>query len=190
MAHLSDMACCHRAGQQTTATNWALLVLLKHQQTRTEVLQGQGTWASDLYISKVKCLLLLLAASGSLQTTYLHLRNSYLVLQTHQQFTLTQKNGLLSSKETMKKIIFFILFCQMSVKAFSERGLLNLFPCHIIYTAAIPERKQNKTWCTNANKSGFGPTCLNQKPASSSTGSGAETQSQIVPKISERLTFG
>lgn len=80
----------------------AFLMLLKHQQTRAEVLQGQGTWASDLHISRAKCLLVLLAASGSLQTIYLHLRNSYLVQQTHQQFTLTQKSGLLSSEETMK----------------------------------------------------------------------------------------
>lgn len=85
---------------------------------KQEVLQGQGTWASDLHISKAKCLLLLLAASGSLQTIYLHLRNSYLVLQTHQQVTLTQKNGLLSSEETMKKLSFSFFFAKCPLKLF------------------------------------------------------------------------
>lgn len=99
------------------APNWGLSPATETA-TRTEVLQGQGIWASDLHISKAKCLLLLLAASGSLQTIYLHLRNSYLVLQIHQQFTLTQKNGLLSSEETMKKSSF---------SYFSAKCLLKLF---------------------------------------------------------------
>lgn len=110
---------------------------------KQEVLQGQGTWASDLHISKAKCLLLLLAASGSLQTTYLHLRNSYLVLQTHQRFTLTQKNSLVRSEETMKKSSFSYFFCQMSVKAFLK-GVYLIFS-HVTLYIQLLFQKENKT---------------------------------------------
>lgn len=118
-------------------------MLLKHEQTRTEVLQGQGTCATDVHISRAKCLPLLLAASGSLQTIYLHLRNNYLVEQTHEQFTLTQKSGLVSSEETMKKIIFFLLFCQMSVKAFLK-GVYLIFSRITLYIYSCYSRNKTK----------------------------------------------
>lgn len=96
-------SCCH-----FTAGRRALL--LQHSLTQTqlklrplawtinkqEVQKSfrKGAWTSNLHISSTKRLFLLLAASGGLQSVYLHLGNTHLSLQAHQQFTLTQKQWL------------------------------------------------------------------------------------------------
>lgn len=106
------MACCYSVGQHRFNPNSGLshTTEIPTNKKYRKNPSRKRPWATDPHISRTKCLLLLLAASESLQTIYLHLGNSYLILQTHQQFTLTQKNGFLSSEETMNKIIIFFLF--------------------------------------------------------------------------------
>jgi len=119
-------------------------MLLKFQQTRsTEILQGRDPEQVICTFPDL-CLLLLLAASGSLQAIYLHLGNSYSILHTHQQFTLTQKNSFWRSEETVNKIItFFFLLWQMSDRAFLKKAYL-IFS-YIVFHIQLPFQKQNKT---------------------------------------------